>query len=182
MDWDYTLEQGFSSLRAADIGDYSYWGGSGSIFYKWENLRIGANVSFQGVYDSRLSPRQLYLSEEEDRPLFLSPVTANFFLDWDIFRHLSLSAHFNTSGSARSAGVDLSSLTLDTVFNAGIFTDTPSYSSLDFSIRLINIWKKLELQFTVHNALNDHARLPTLEGGTFLTRGRELTLTLGHEF
>jgi len=78
--------------------------------------------------------------------------------------------------------VDLSSPALETVFNAGIFEDTSSYSNLDVSLRLFDLWKGFEIQLSVHNALNDHVRLPMLEGGTFLSRGRELTLTLRQQF
>lgn len=178
FDWDYAFEQGFGQLRAMDVGNYSYWGGSGSIVYRGKHLRCGVSVSFQGVTDSQLTPRQLYVSGEGDRPLFLPPTTANVFVDWKLFRKVSLYASFSTFGGARNAGVDLSSPTLDTVYNAGLFADTSSYSNLDVSLRLFNIWKGFEIQLSVHNALNDFVRLPMLEGGTFLSRGRELTLTL----
>ena len=178
LDWDYAFEQQFSRLRAMEVGNYSYWGGSCSVDYKGKRLSAGASVSFQGVTDSELTPRQLYVSEQGDRPLFLPPTTANVFIDWTLLRKVSLYAGFSTFGASRNAGVDLSSPTLDTVFNAGIFKDTSSYSNLDVSLRIFDLWKGFEIQLSVHNALNDHVRLPMLEGGTFLSRGRELTLTL----
>jgi len=182
LDWDYALENQFNQLRAMEVGSYSYWGGSGSLFYRAEHLGIGANVSFHGVLDSQLTARQFYLSPGGNQPLFLSPVIANFFLDWTLSRGVSLSARFNTGSGTRNGGVDLTSPTLEYIFDTEPYEDTPSYTNLDISFRLFNLLKKFEIQFTVHNVFNDHARLPMIEGGSFLSRGRELTLTLRSKF
>ena len=182
LDWDYTLEYLFNQLRAMEVGNYSYWGGAGSLFYRGERLRIGANVSFQGVFDAQLSARQLYVSVDGDHPLFLPPVTANFFLDWDITRRVLLSARFFTAGGARNGGTDLASPAFETVFDVEPFQDTPSYTNMDVSLRFVNIWKKIEIQISAHNVFDDHVRLPMIEGGTFLSRGREITLTLRRQF
>jgi hypothetical protein len=182
LDWDYALEYLFNRLRAMEVGNYSYWGGSGSLFYKGEHLGIGANVSIHGVFDSRLTARQFYLSPGGNQPLFLPPVTANFFLDWTLSRRMALSARFNTGSRARNGGIDFTSPTLEFIFDSEPYEDTPSYTNLDISFRLFNIWKKFEIQLSVHNVFNDHARLPMIEGGSFLLRGRELTLTLRSKF
>jgi hypothetical protein len=182
LDWDYALEYQFNQLRAMNFGSYSYWGGAGSLFYRGEHLRIGANVSFQGVFDSQLTARQFYVSREGNQPLYLPPVLANFFLDWTLSRRVSLSARFHTSGGARNGGIDLTSPFFEFIFDTEPFENTPSYTNLDISLRLFNLWKKFEIQLSVHNALNHHARLPMVEGGSFLSRGRELTLTLRRRF
>jgi hypothetical protein len=93
-----------------------------------------------------------------------------------------VSVHFSTSGSARHAGVDLTSAGFDTIFDTTPYENTPSHSNLNISLRLFDFWKKFEFQLSVHNALNDHARLPIVGGGTFLSRGREITLTLRGKF
>ena len=76
----------------------------------------------------------------------------------------------------------LTSPDFETIYNTKQFVDTPSYSMLDISFRLLNIWEKFELQLTAHNLLDKHARLPIVEGGTFFSRGREITLTLRRQF
>jgi hypothetical protein len=182
LDWDYALEYLFNQLRAIEVGNYSYWGGTAALYYRGEQLGIGANVSVQGTFDSNLTARQFYLSGEGNQPLFLPPVTANIFLDWDLSQHLSLSARFYIAGGARNGGIDYSSPTFEFIFDREPYENTPSYTNLDISLRLFNIWKKIEIQLSVHNALNEHARLPMIEGGTFLTRGREITLTLRRKF
>jgi len=182
LDWDYTLENLFNRVRAVDVGSYSYWGGSGSLFYRGKNLDIGANVSFQGIFDAELNERQLYLTQDEDQPLYLAPVEANIFLDWQLLSRLSLSARYFISGGSPNGGIDLDSIDFPAVFDTGDFEDTPSYSKLDFSLRLVKLLKKFEFQLSVHNALNDHVRLPIVEGGYFLSRGREVTLTIRRLF
>jgi hypothetical protein len=178
LDWDYAIDSQFNRLRAAEVGNYSYWGGMGSLFYRGKDLSIGANVSYHGVMDSDLAFRQLYLSDDGKQPLFLPPVTANIFLDWTLSRHFSFSARLNTSGGTNNGGIDLTSGAFQAAFDRGPFEDTPAYANLDISLRLFNLWKKFEIQLTVHNTFNNHARLPMIEGGTFLSRGREITLTL----
>ncbi|MGE5343348.1 MAG: TonB-dependent receptor plug domain-containing protein [Candidatus Omnitrophota bacterium] len=185
IDWDYALLYQFNRLRAADVGNYTYWGGAGSLFIRGKALSIGANVSYQRVIDSDLAARQLYVSPGGDQPLYLPPVVANLFLDWDLFHHLSLSARYFISDGARNGGVDLTSSDFDTVFDTVSFPNTASYSTLDVSLRLfdiLKIGKKFEIQLSAHNVLNDHPRLVMVEGGSFLSRGRELTLTLRHQF
>jgi hypothetical protein len=182
LDWDYALEYQFNQLRAMNIGNYSYWGGSGSLNYRGDHLGIGANVSFQGVFDSRLTARQFYVSQEGNQPLYLPPILANFFLDWSFSRQVSLSARFYLSSGARNGGIDLESSSLQFIFDTEPFENTPSYANLDISFRLFNLMKKLEIQFSIHNVINDHARLPMVERGFFLSRGRELILTLRSRF
>lgn len=178
LDWMYTLEQWFNRLRASEVGNYSYWGGSGSLFYSKKNLSIGGNISYQGVTGSELSERQLYLAEDGNQPLFLSPLTANLFLDWIVGRNVSLSARFNIAGSAKNAGIDLYPGDYPVIFDSEPFIDSKSFNTLDVSLRVFNLWKKFEVQLSIHNALNEQVRLPMIEGGTFLSRGREITLTL----
>ncbi|HLP46975.1 MAG TPA: TonB-dependent receptor [Candidatus Kapabacteria bacterium] len=182
IDWDYALEHQFNQLRAIEVGSYSYWGGIGSLFYRGTQLTIGGNISFQGTFDAQLAERQLYLDLEGKRPLYLAPVTANIFLDWNLTQRITFSGRYFISGSARNGGIDLTTANFETIYNTKQFIDTSSYSMLDISFRLLNIWKKFELQLTAHNLLDKHARLPIVEGGTFLTRGREITLTLRRQF
>jgi hypothetical protein len=182
LDWDYTLEYLFNRVRAMEVGSYSYWGGTGSLFYRGKKMDIGANVSLQGTFAAQLKGRQLYLTQDGAQPLYLAPVVANIFWDWQILSRLSLSARYFISSASSNGGIDLGSIDFPVVFDAGIFQDTLSYSRLDFSLRLLKLLKKFEIQLSVHNVLDDHARLPIVEGGFFLSRGREATLTLRRHF
>jgi hypothetical protein len=182
LDWDFTLEHLFNQVRAVEVGSYSYWEGTGSLFYQGKNMEIGASVSWQGTFDAQLQERQLYLNQDGDQPLYLAPMVVKIFWDWQILSRLSLSARYYISGASSNGGIDLESIDFPAVFDSGVFQDTPSYSRLDVSLRLLKLLKKFEIQLSVHNVLDDHAKLPIVEGGFFLSRGREATLTLRRHF
>jgi len=181
-DWGFALDSLFNQVRAVEVGNYSYWGGTGSLTYKGTKISFGANASFQGVSDSDLGLRQLYVSQDGKDPLYLPAFTANVFLDWSLLRRLALSVTFNTSAGARNAGVDYMSADYGILFNKTPYENTPSLSNLDISLRLFDFWKGFECQLTGHNVFNHHGRMVIVEGGSFLSRGREITLTLRGQF
>lgn len=178
LDWQFSYMNMFNMLMAAEVGNYSYWGGSGSLFYRKKGFSMGANLSYHGVTDSDLTGRQLYVAEDGKQPLFLPPMTANVFLDWTIIRNLSFSARFHLAGGAKNGGIDLYSGAFQVEYDQEPFIDSKAYNTLDVSLRLFNIRKKFEVQLSIHNALDEQVRLPMIEGGTYWSRGREITLTL----
>ncbi len=182
IDWEYALENGFNRLQAAEVGSYSYWGGSAGVAYKRKGLTLGGNISLQGVLTSDLKEKQLYVTFDGNQPLYLPTVVGNLFMDWMLGKRLSISAYYFISGDADNAGVDFTSPDFDIIYNSYPYENTGSYSSLDLSVRLMNILNKFEIQFSAHNALNEHPRIPNIEGGSFLSRGRELTLTIRSRF
>lgn len=182
FDWDFAEAQGFNQVRAASVGGYRYWDTSGSLRYETRVFDADASLSYQRSYDVRLTPRQLYATPGGDA-LYLPPLVGSIGVVWRPSSGLVFSGRYRTFSRSRNAGMDLGAGgTFNPSYNQGPYADLPSGSTLDLSLRALELWKHTELQVTVHNALNTHERQALVEGGHFFTRGRELNLIARRRF
>lgn len=181
FDWDFAEAQGFNQVRAATVGGYRYWDGTGSVRYEAGALAMDASLSYQRSYGARLIPRQLYATPGGEA-LYLPPLAGSVGVLWKPNRGLVFSGRYHAFSRTRNAGMDPAGGAFNPSYDQGPYGDLPSGSTLDLSLRALELWNRTELQVTVHNALNSHERQPLVEGGYFFSRGRELNLIARRRF
>ncbi len=167
LDWEYILAHDFQYLRTADLGGYRYWGATGLVRLVTGTLTAEVNVNWHDAFDVRLAGRQLFVDPFDERVLYLSPLVGNVLIDWQPVERVVVTARVHLRDGADNAGLDYAGGTYDPVYDTARYPDTGSTARLDLSVRLRRIWRRLELQGTVSNALNNRDRLPLVEDGYF---------------